>query len=57
MAQTTECDAPKFMEQMPLDYCFKIHIAIDFGTDGLGMPTMLVWTSHENKTQHYSIQI
>ena len=32
-----DANAPKFAEQMPAMPIFKIHIAIDFGTDGMGM--------------------
>ena len=35
-------NVPKFMTEMPIKQHFKIHIAIDFGTDGMGMFIIIV---------------
>ena len=37
--------SPQFMKVMPKDHSFKIHIAIDFGTDGMGIICLLQYST------------
>ena len=53
MAQTGIAVAPEFTKEMPIDHLFKIHIAIDFGTDGIGMLWSKYYISYFQRKHRY----